>query len=261
MNYPFARQLGDQLDGAGVKTFIAILLFLTLTGCAAQTTKVVWRVKDVVLSADPEIGLEGRNGEVMHMMATRTLQQMMLAHIRISRSASVQSEFYLTDGDEPNAFAGPDINGRNIIGINLGMVKLIGDDVNAYAALIGHESAHLAKGHADASRLRANTLDLFGTFVGAGLGMAGVPAAGLIGGLSADLIDSAYSRDQEREADAVGIEYMIANNYDPQAAIRLHEKILKHGSGLRLPFLSSHPSSEERITNLKAVIETQKPQQ
>jgi Zn-dependent protease with chaperone function len=211
MNYPFARQLGDQLDGAGVKTFIAVLLFLTVAGCAAQSTKVVWRVKDVVLSADPEIRLEGRQGEIVHVMATRTLQQMMLAHIRISRSASVQSEFYLADGDEPNAFAGPDLNGRNIIGNNLGMVKLIGDDVNAYAALIGHESAHLAKGHADASRLRANTLDLFGTFVGAGLGMAGVPAAGLIGGLSADLIDSAYSRDQEREADAVGIDHRFAH--------------------------------------------------
>src|SRR5258706_5801476 len=232
MNYPFARQLGDQLDGAGVKTFIAILLFLTLTGCAAQTTKVVWRVKDVVLSADPEIGLEGRNGEVMHMMATRTLQQMMLAHIRISRSASVQSEFYLTDGDEPNAFAGPDINGRNIIGINLGMVKLIGDDVNAYAALIGHESAQLAYGHADASPLGANTLDLFGTFVAAGLGMAGGPAPGLFRGVGADLIDSAYSRGQKPEDDAGCIEDMIANNYYPQAAIQLHGKNFKHGSRL-----------------------------
>jgi predicted Zn-dependent protease len=167
----------------------------------------------------------------------------------------------LAEGEEPNAFAGPDLNGRNILGINLGMVKLIGDDVDAYAALIGHESAHLAKGHAAAGRLRANTLDLLGTFVGAGLGMAGVPAAGLIGGLGADLIDSAYSRDQEREADALGIEYMIANKYDPLAAIRLHEKILNQASGLRLPFLSSHPSSEERINNVKAVIEAQKPQQ
>jgi Zn-dependent protease with chaperone function len=146
-----------------VKSFIAILLFLTLTGCAAQTTKVVWRVKDVVLSTDPEIGLEGRQGEIVHVMATRTLQQIMLAHIRISRSASVQSEFYLAEGEEPNAFAGPDLNGRNILGINLGMVKLIGDDVDAYAALIGHESTHLAKGHAAAGRLRVNTLDLLGT--------------------------------------------------------------------------------------------------
>jgi predicted Zn-dependent protease len=79
--------------------------------------------------------------------------------------------------------------------------------------------------------------------------------------LGADLIDSAYSRDQEREADALGIEYMIANKYDPLAAIRLHEKILNQASGLRLPFLSSHPSSEERINNVKAVIEAQKPQQ
>jgi Zn-dependent protease with chaperone function len=179
----------------------------------------------------------------------------MLAHIRISRTANVQSELYISDGDDPNAFAGPDINGRQIIGINLGMVKLIGDDRNEYAALIGHEAAHLARGHVDSGRLRTNTLDLIGTVVGAGLGMAGVPAAGLISGLGVDLVDSAYNRDQEREADAVGVEYMIANQYDPKAAIRLHEKMLKQGSGFRLPFLSSHPSSDERIENLKALID------
>jgi predicted Zn-dependent protease len=48
---------------------------------------------------------------------------------------------------------------------------------------------------------------------------------------------------------------MIANNYDPKAAITLHERFLKLDSGFRLPFLSSHPSSEERIQNLKALIE------
>ena len=97
--------------------------------------------------------------------------------------------------------------------------------------------------------------------MGAGLSAAGVPAAGLISGLGADLIDASFDRVQEREADALSIEYVMANNYDPMAAIRLHEKFLKIERGLRLPFLSTHPSSEERIQNLKALIEAKRRRQ
>jgi len=87
------------------------------------------------------------------------------------------------------------------------------------------------------------------------LGAAGVPGAGYITGFGADLIEAAYSRDDEREADALGIDYMIANSFDPGAAVRLHEKMLKLNDRLRIPFLSSHPSSQERIESLKKLIE------
>jgi predicted Zn-dependent protease len=73
---------------------------------------------------------------------------------------------------------------------------------------------------------------------------------------TSDLIDSTFDCEQEREADVLSIDYVIANNYDPWAAIRLHEKLLKIAGGLRLPFLSSHPSRDERIKNLKALIQS-----
>ncbi len=138
------------------------------------------------------------------------------------------------------------------------MVKLVGNDVNQYAALIGHEAAHWAKNHGAADQSRTSTLNAIGTLVGVGLSAAGVPAAGVLSGFGVELIDSSYSRDQEREADALSVDYMIANNYDPKAAIALHEKFLKIDAGLRLPFLSSHPSSDERIQNLKALIEAKR---
>jgi len=184
----------------------------------------------------------------------------MLAHLRISRTAGMPSEFYIVDGEEPNAFAGI-VNGQRVTAISLGMVKLINGDIHEYAALIGHEVAHWANGHVDTGRIRSHTLSAVGTLVGVGLSAAGVPAAGLISGLGVDLIDSSFDRDQEREADAQSIDYLIANNYNPWAAIRLHEKFLKIDRGLRLPFLSSHPSSEERMQNLKAVIDAKQSSQ
>jgi predicted Zn-dependent protease len=153
------------------------------------------------------------------------------------------------------------MNARRVIGINAAMVKLIGDDIDEYAALIGHEAAHWSRGHIDAGRLRSNTIQAVGSLIGAGLSMAGIPAAGLITGLGADIIDATFSRDDEREADAFGVEYMLANGFDPEAAVRLHERMLKQPGGLRVPFLSSHPSGEERIDNLKKLIEAKKTQQ
>ncbi|HLN85839.1 MAG TPA: M48 family metalloprotease [Candidatus Limnocylindrales bacterium] len=234
-----------------------LLLFVVIAmaaGCSLQRQKLAWRVKDVVLAQTPIVRLWSPDERVVVTLPTKTLQQMMLAHLRIARSAKIQTELFIVEGDEPNAFAGHEA-GQRIIGINLGMVNMIGDDVNEYAALIGHEAAHWAKGHVDSAQLRSTTLNAIGTLVGSGLGMAGVPAAGAITSLGVELIDASFSRDQEREADAQSVEYMSVNGYEPRAALRLHEKMSKAGGGFRLPFLSSHPSNEERIANLKALIE------
>jgi predicted Zn-dependent protease len=241
-----------------MKRFLFISLLFLTAGCSAQG-KLYWRAKDFVLDRSSTVELRGPDEKIILTIPTRTMQEMALAHLRINRAANIQSDLYIVEGDEPNAFAAF-VNGRRVIGINLGMVKLIGGDINEYAALIGHEAAHWAKGHVDSGQTRSNTLNALGTLVGLGLSAAGVPAAGTISGLGVDLIDSSYDRDQEREADAQSIEYLLLNNYDPLGAIALHEKLLKMDGGLRLPFLSSHPSSEERIENLKALIEAKKSQ-
>jgi predicted Zn-dependent protease len=237
--------------------WLTLLSIVSVSGCATQQGKLAWRVKEMALEQNPQVKLQGENEQIVLTIPTRTIQEMLLAHLRISRSANVQSELYIVDGDEPNAFAGMN-NGKRMIAINVGMIKLIGGEANEYAALIGHEAAHWAKGHADAGQTRTSTLNAVGTLVGVGLSAAGVPAAGIISGLGVDLIDASYSRDQEREADAQSIQYLVANDYDPWAAITLQEKFLKLQRGLGLPFLSSHPSGEERIQNLKGAIAANK---
>ena len=243
-----------------MKKFIVALSLLALAGCVTEQRKLYWRVKDVALEKNPRVELYKPDQQIALTISTRTIQEIMLAHLRIGRSAGVQSELYIFDGGDPNAFAGFVNNNQRVIGINLAMVKLIGDEVNEYAALIGHEAAHWAKGHAEAGRTRTSTLNALGTLVAVGLGAAGVPAAGLISGVGVDLIDSSYNRDQEREADAQSIDYLMVNNYNPFGAVTLHEKFLKVHRGLRLPFLSTHPTSAERIENLKAIIEAKEAQ-
>jgi predicted Zn-dependent protease len=139
------------------------------------------------------------------------------------------------------------------------MLELLQEDVDKLASLLGHEAAHIAKGHGATARTRSNTLQAIGSAVGMGLGAAGIPAGGVITGFAVDLIDTAYSRDDEREADAIGVEYAISAGYDPYGAVSLQEKMLQLSGGPLIPFLSSHPSGRERIENLKALVAAKKP--
>jgi len=180
--------------------------------------------------------------------------------MKISREAKVDAELLLVDGDDPNAFAALNRQRQPVLAVNLGMIKLIGDDADEFAALLGHEAGHLGKGHFQTGQTRTKTIEAIGSLLGAGLGMAGIPAGGVIADFGVQLVESSFSRAQEREADAAGLEYMMAAGFNPEGAIRIHEKMLQVSKGSVLPFLSSHPSNAERIENLKALIEkTPKP--
>jgi predicted Zn-dependent protease len=239
------------------KVCVVTMVLLLLSGCATPQGRLVWRVREMALVQTPMIGLQGRDQAMLVTLNTRTVQRLLLAHIRITRTAGLPAELVIVEGKEPNAFAGL-TSGRRVIGINTEMVKVIGDDIDEFAALVGHEAAHWAKGHVDSGRAREGTLHAIGTLVKVGLGAAGVPAAGTITGLGVDLINASYSRDQEREADESSVVYLLSNGYDPHAAIRLHEKLLKVSGKSLLPFFSSHPSGQERIENLKALIQAKK---
>jgi predicted Zn-dependent protease len=236
-----------------------LALLPVLAGCAVQQARFVWKARELAFVPTATIELKSLKQEPLLKINRETVQKLLLAHIRISRTANVQSELLFMEGEDPNAFAGL-TNGQRSVTINSGMLKLIGDDINEFAALLGHETAHWVKGHGESGKTRASTLQALGTLAGVGLAMAGVPAAGSITGLGADMIDASFSRDEEREADALGLEYMLANRFDPWGAVRLHQRILNLPGGLRIPFLSSHPSSEERIENLKRLIESKQAQ-
>jgi predicted Zn-dependent protease len=239
-----------------VMKHLALGLFLVAaSACATLQGKYVWRVRDVALAPTPTVAFQAGNQTLALTMNTQTVQKLLLAHIRITRAANVQAELLIVEGSDPNAFVGL-INGRRVVAINTGMIKLIGDDIDEYGALLGHETAHWARGHVHEGERRSSTLQGMSTLAGMGLGAVGVPAAGLITGFGADLIEASYSRDDEREADAFGVVYMRSAGFDPQAALRLYEKLHRVSSGSLLPFLNTHPSGEERIKNLKALIES-----
>ncbi|HWP59705.1 MAG TPA: M48 family metalloprotease [Candidatus Acidoferrales bacterium] len=231
--------------------FVAGLIFF-LSACAPRAFNFGWRVRELARAPGPDIALVDPSNKVLATVSTLTMRKFLLAHLRVTRVAGIHAALLLVDGNDPNAFA-DDPGARPIIAVNLALLELLENDEHEFAALIGHEAAHLARGHGASARTRTSTLNAIGAAVGMGMAAAGVPASGVISGLAVDLVDTAYNREQEREADALGVQYAIKAGYDPAGALRLQEKLLKSGRA-PIPFLSSHPSGEERIKNLKAII-------
>jgi predicted Zn-dependent protease len=177
---------------------------------------------------------------------------------QIALTSGVGSVVYLVEVSNPamvNAFAWTDKNGIGYIFITLPMARALGRDSDQWAALLGHETGHLAKEHQKANASREATLQGAATALGfIPLPLIGAAARAIAMPVAATAINAHYSRDQEREADALSVQYMVVAGYDPQGAIRLQKTLLSvstSGGG----FFSSHPGGEERIKNLQAKID------
>lgn len=243
-----------------MRPLAVVVLLLSVAGCATPQARLYWRVREMALASEPVIDLRSPEERIVLTMNAQTVNKLLLAHFRIARSAGVQAELVIAEGEHPNAFVG-EMTGRRVVAINTAMIALIGDDIDEFAALLAHETAHWAKGHVDAGKLRSKTIEGMGALLGSGLAMVGIPAAGLITGIGGELIEASFSRDEEREADALSVDYILANGFNAGAAVRLQEKMQKLPGGPSVPFLSSHPSGAERIGNLKKLIEAKKTQQ
>ena len=130
----------------------------------------------------------------------------------------------------------------------LDQLKLGNDET---AMVMGHEMAHALREHARERIAKTEATNL-GLRLGAqllGLGQIGDMAAGL----GAQLLSLKYSRDDETEADLVGLEIAARAAYKPEASVQLWQKMASLKGGAEGPaFLSTHPNSPERIRQLEA---------
>ena len=132
-----------------------------------------------------------------------------------------------------------------------GIIDQLQLDDDQIAMIMGHEMAHALREHAR-ERLAKSQVTSIGLSVASqllGLGQLGNVAADL----GTKLLSLKYSRDDETEADLVGLEIAARGGYDPQASISLWEKMAKAGGGGEGPaFLSTHPTGPDRIGRLRA---------
>ena len=121
------------------------------------------------------------------------------------------------------------------------------------AAVIGHEMAHALREHSREriSRAYAQQLVIGGVAAVAG---AGDVVTGLANQVASVTFQLPHSREQESEADIIGLELMARAGYDPNAAVSVWNKMMAAEQSGQPEFLSTHPSPKTRIQDLQALI-------
>ena len=154
--------------------------------------------------------------------------------------------FRVLNANYVNAYTFP----GGAMGITRGIVTEL-DDEAQLAALLGHELGHVNARHA-AQRQGANMVAQ-AAVVGLNVAVADSQwgaLAGLAGQVGASAMLSSYSRENEREADALGQEYMVRSGYPATGMTRLHQMLVaehKSEPSLLQTMFSSHPMASERV--------------
>ncbi len=158
--------------------------------------------------------------------------------------------FAVFESEQVNAFALP--GGR--VGVFTGMLKVTANE-DQLAAVLGHEVGHVNARHG-AERIVAHqgiTLALRLGAMLAALGDVPIPPdlmVALGAGAAEFGIIRPFSRAQELEADALGLEYMAEAGYRPREAITFWKRMQQLSDNGVPQFLATHPSSARRIDEL-----------
>ncbi|MBM4309763.1 MAG: peptidase M48 Ste24p [Deltaproteobacteria bacterium] len=177
---------------------------------------------------------------------------------KVSHRPEMPYTFNALNANYVNAYAFP----GGTIGITRGILLSL-ENESELAALIGHEVGHISARHT-AQQMSKQTL--------AGIAVAGVgillatqvdsDAAALalgLGGIAAGLLLAKYSRSDERQADALGLEYMCKAGHNPNGMVRLMDMLRglsKTEPSMVEQMFSSHPMSTERYNSMRREVET-----
>jgi predicted Zn-dependent protease len=162
-------------------------------------------------------------------------------------------EFNLVEDESMNAWCLP---GGKVV-FYTGILPVC-QNVDGIAAVMGHEIAHAFAKHGQERMTSAYGQQLGGIAVA--LGTSGQSADtqvlwNTVYGISSGMGMLAYSRTHETEADKLGMVFMTMAGYNPEEAIRLWQRMKEQSKGGAPPeFMSTHPSNDTRIQNLKTYL-------
>ena len=162
-------------------------------------------------------------------------------------------DYILVDNDKVvNAWCMP--GGK--IAVYTGLLKIT-KNTNALSIVMGHEIAHAVAKHSVERASQAMTINLGTTIADVFLGGAINRTRNQVGqNTGMDIfkigILNPFGRKQETEADYLGLIFSSLSGYDIRESVKLWERMAEKNKGKEPPvFLSTHPSSEKRIENLK----------
>lgn len=164
-----------------------------------------------------------------------------------------QWEFHLVESDEVNAWCMP---GGKVV-FYTGIIPVCKDE-SGIAVVMGHEVAHAVAKHGSERMSQGLIAQMGGEALSVALQkepeqtqQLAMTAFG-VGAQFGALLP--FSRKQESEADHLGLIFMAMAGYDPQVAVPFWERMAQGGGGKPPEIMSTHPSDETRIRDLKALM-------
>jgi len=158
-----------------------------------------------------------------------------------------QWEVNLIKSDSVNAFCMPGGKIAFYTGLTEGL-KLSDDEI---AIVMGHEAAHALREHARAQIGKGVATSVGASLLGQIVGGGKYTEAFKYG---SSLLSLKFSRDDESEADLVGLDLAARAGFNPAAGISLWKKMAAAGGGMPITWLSTHPSNANRINEIEAAL-------
>lgn len=160
-------------------------------------------------------------------------------------------EYALIESDQVNAWCMP--GGK--IAVYSGILPLTQNRAGL-AVVMGHEVSHALLNHSQQQASQSQITNVIG--MGGSTALSGTQFGSVfnqIYGIGTQLgVTLPYSRKFETEADELGLQLMAIAGYDPEVAIAFWERMNAAGGKAPAEFLSTHPSGQSRINNLKGKV-------
>ncbi len=246
-----------------VAAIIALFAIVTYFGSSSENP-LTGEKQRVAMTPEQEIALGYKSAPEMaaqmggvsrNAQAVALVQRVGDGLVRQSVAAKSPYRFsfhVLADPKTVNAFALP----GGPVFITEGLLRLLKTEAEL-GGVLGHEIGHVIARH---SSERLAKQQLTQNLLGALVVGSGDYTTAQIGQMVGSMINMKYGREDELEADALGIRIMVEAGYDPRGLIRVMEVLAKASGGSRQPeFVSTHPAPENRAERIKQAIAKQYP--
>lgn len=196
------------------------------------------------------------NRDAQQLARVRTISQRLIPQVAVFRKDAVQWKW------ETNVLTSKDVNAWCMpggkIAVYTGLIERLNITDDELAAVMGHEIAHALREHARermANQMASSAVSTVGSIaleVFTGVRVDPNVAGTVIGAVAV----LPNSRQNESEADIIGVELMARAGYDPRASLSLWQKMGQASGGAGPPeLLSTHPSGESRLRDLRGYVD------
>ncbi len=259
--------------------FVALLM-VSVNGCAPTRTTSAGTVgvdrEQTMLVSSAEVNRSAEKAYAQTMQEARAKNRLNRDPGQVHRVRSIAGRLipptavFRADAPgwrwETNVISSNDLNAWCMPGgkmaVYTGLIEKLALTDDELAAVMGHEIAHALREHGREKVGQAAGVDLAATIggvIGAFYGVDANVGKSVLGAAGELAFMRPNSRGMEQEADRIGVELAARAGFDPHAAISLWEKMARVSGSGTPQWLSTHPSHESRLSDLRVYADRVKP--